>query len=356
MALLGANIRYAKSDLHTLSISKNQIDISLEYRLLNDTVDIFNLKEKELGGIKGFASIGDLNGYGISLRYGIKSNLMIDYKHDTDSIEYLSDTMKNSRDELYLRYHLFENDFAYFNSGVSFDIGYMRNSLDDFYLKDIKAINEMIKRVLPGKDAKLLYSDGVTPFSGEPFARTKGYYSYFNHTMTKLAKDPYISITNTKDDSFFLRVLSGFNTDKKVFDMYTGYRYTKIKSTISSTDEIVRLAKTKGYDLKKILDRDENMLFLGFNYSQNIKRFIYEFNYEYDRFFRGSGLGYLNSNHIINASISYVLDKNTLLSLGGKIMYRQFNGVIPYLYNKYTQTTFDHKYGYMTFGIEYKFK
>ena len=355
VSLFAENIRYAKHDLHTLVPEKNSFNISIEYILLNDTIDLFNLKDKELSGAKNLGSIGDINGYKIGFIYGLRDDLMISYNFTQTNLEYLSDTMKNTKHDIYLKYNLFQNSLAFFNSGVSVDVGYTRDSLTDFYLRDTNAINEMIKRVLPNEDAKLLKSDGVTPFANEPFPRAKGYYARFNNTTTKLNENPYVSMEDTSDNSFYIRALTGFYSDHQITDFYTGYKYSKIKNTISTTKEILDLAKQKGYDLHKVLDRDEGMAFLGFNYSFDSGSFIYEFNYEYDRFFRDSNLGYINYNHIINANISYALNKNTLLSLGGKIMYRQFNGEIPYLYSEYTQTTFDHKYGYARFGILYRF-
>ena len=355
--IFAKNIKYAKSDIHTLTLEKKNYELSLEYALLNDTVDIFGFKKRELKSIKKFGSIGDLDGYDLTFRYGITDKFMLNLSISTQNLQYIGDTLKNSRYDLFLRYHLYENDFLYFNSGLSFDIGYKRNSLKDFYFRDINAMNEMIKRVLPGSDAKLLYSDGIHKLDpNDPKARAKGYYAYFKHTYTKLNTPPYVSMIDTNDNTYYARFLTGFKNDNRIADFYIGYKKTKIKNTITTTQEILTLAKSKGYDLKKVLDRDESGLMFGFNYSFDTRHFVYEFNYEYDRYFRDSGLGYLNSNHIVKASISYILNRHWLLSLGGKIMFRQFNGEIPYLYSKYTQTTFDHKYGYSKFSITYSFK
>jgi hypothetical protein len=355
VSLFAKNIEYAKHDLHTLTPPKDSFSVSLEYVLLNDTVDLLNLKSKELSGVKNLGSIGDIDGYNIGLRYAIRDDLMVSYNLTQTNLEYLSDTMKNLKHDIYLRYNLFQDNLSFFNSGLSVDVGYIRNSLNDFYLRDKNAINEMIKRVLPNENAKLLESDGITPFPNEPFPRAKGFYASFNNTITKLDENPYISMTKTYDDSFYTRFLTGFYSNNQITDFYIGYKYSSIKNTISTTKQIIDLAKNEGYNLHKVLDRNEGMAFFGFNYSYDSGSFIYEFNYEYDRFFRDADLGYINYNHIINANISYVLNKNTLLSLGGKIMYRQFNGEIPYLYNEYTQSTFDHKYGYARFGLIYRF-
>jgi len=58
---------------------------------------------------------------------------------------------------------------------------------------------------------------------------------------------------------------------------------------------------------------------------------------------------------VINATLAKHIGENWMIYGGVKLMYRQFNGEIPYLYNTYTQSTFDHKYGYVRFGIGYRF-
>lgn len=353
--LFAQTINYAQHDLHTQVIAKNQTELSLEYTLINDTVDVFNLKQSEFSNTSSIGSMGDSDSLGIGIRYGLSDTMMLSIKHSKRNIKYISETLTNQKSDIFLRYNIFHYDGAFFNSGVSVDVGYTRNKLKNFYLRKSTSINKMIKRILPNANAALLYSDGINPFKGEPFARPEGYYARFNNTTTALTQDPYVSLIKTQDDSFYTRVLTGFHTDESITDFYAGYKYTSIKNTITTTQEILSLAQNEGIDLKKILDRDEAMLFLGFNYSINVDKFIYEFSYEYDHFLRDGGLGYVNYNHIFNAHISYILRKDLLISVGGKILYRQLNGEIPYLYNKYTQTTFDHKYGYATLGLQYRF-
>lgn len=355
-SLSAETINYAKNDLHTQVIAKGKADVSLEYILLNDKIDIFKLKASEFSSTTtNLSSMGDTSGYGVALRYGLSDDLMVSIKHNSQDIEYLSETMTNQKNDVYFRYNLFHDNFSFFNSGVSIDIGYIQNKLDDFYLKDISSINAMIKRVLPNQNASLIYADGVTTFPGEPFPRPKGYYAKFNNTTAPLSVSPYISMTQTQDDSFYVRALTGFYDQYQIFDVYIGYKQTTIKNKISTTQEIQNIATSVGYNLTKILDRDEAMAFFGFNYARNVGDFIYEFNYEYDKFYRDAGLDYVNFNHVINASVSYIIRKDLIASVGAKILYRQLNGEVPYLYNAYTQTTFDHKYGYATFGVQYSF-
>jgi hypothetical protein len=97
------------------------------------------------------------------------------------------------------------------------------------------------------------------------------------------------------------------------------------------------------------------MLFAGFSITKEKNGKIVEFSYEYDKFDRDDELGYIDFNHVINIGFSKVITKNLLFFVNGKLLYRQFNGEIPYLYNQYTQTSYDHKYGYTQMGIMISF-
>jgi len=225
----GENIKYGQSDIHTLTLPKNQVDISLYLLKINDKIDIFNIKEKELGNIKNYDSIGDLKGYELKFRYGISNNLMLSINLAFQDIEYSSDKISNKREDIFFRYNIFQNRYAFFNSGISIDFGYVKNSMKDFYLKDIETINNLIKKVLPDKIAELRYSDGTTIFDNEPFPREKGYYAVFENTTTKLNNEPYIALLDTYDESYYLRFITGFYTLFSLNDFYIGIKEQKLK-------------------------------------------------------------------------------------------------------------------------------
>lgn len=340
------NIRYAKSDMHAQTIPKGQINLSLEYDLLNDTVDILNLKQSELASISNIGAIGDLKGYGLKLRYGITQDFMISFEHSRQDLSYLSSTMTNKKDEIYTRYNLVQSDYTIFNNGFALDVGYIRDRLDDFKITDINSMNNLIAKFRDYQDVKLAYNS----------RRKKYSFTVGSSGPYILNQTPYASLENGGDDSLYLRGLIGFHKQKHTVDFFLGYKYTKITNRINTTDEIVKYALDKNKpNPRQNLDRNEGMVFAGFNYSLDMSDVIYEIGYQYDRLFRDAGLDYINYNHIINASISYALTRNLLLSVGAKAMYRQFNGVVPYMYNKYTQTSFDHKYGYANVGFTYIF-
>lgn len=339
------NINYAKNELHTLTPKKGTLEFELNLLMMNDTIDLLKLKEKEFGNSSKFDSIGDLEGYDIAFKYAILDDFMISARYSIEEIEYSSSSLSNTKLDIYARYNLFDNKMATLNSGISIDFGYVTNKLKDFYIRDLDTIQQTIKTMfanLGGTISKinattLMYADNNLP------------------PTTTFITNPYIVLKDTEDKSYYLRLLTGFYSKNSYTNFYTGIKTTSIKNTISTTQQVINLAATENITLPLILDRKEKTIFAGFNYTLDTNTFIYEFNYEYAYFIRDKGLDYMKDNHIINISVAYPIAKKLLLTTGAKIMYRQLNGQIPYLYNEYTQTSYDHKYGYASFGIIYNF-
>lgn len=355
-SLYSENINYAVNDNHTLTVPKNYLDIALEYQLMNDTVDILKIKDKEFSNSSKYDAIGDLDGYGLNLRYGISNKLMLTTKYNIKKIAYGQNELNNENIDFFLRYNLFNNEFAYFNSGISFDIGYIKNKLHDFHLDDLDQINDLSKRYFPSSNITIKQIQD----NNDPFLNKGDFYIPDNTTAdpndkVKLDTKPVVSLVDTYDESYYLKLLTGIYTKKSLFDIYFGIKKTDIFNKVTTNDELLSKASSQGYNLEKNLNRSEKMYMLGFNYTLESKNFIYEFGFEYDKFVRDPGLDYIDYNYIFDLALSYKISRDIILYSGAKIMYRQLNGQVPYLYNEYTQTTYDHKYGYTKFGIQYKF-
>lgn len=337
--LYGKNIKYANFDIHTLTIPKDGLLVNTGYLISNDNIDIFHLRDSSLGN-----SVSNLNGFEFEALYGISDNMMMGYRVAREELGYNSYTLTNTKNDIFFRYHLFDNKLAKFNSGVSIDIGFVNNTMDDLYLTNISDINSMAKRYFPGKNIYIKQEDDgrLKLYKGNQYSNLKYY--------------PWIGLENTNDNSFYLRAISGFYKKDNYIDFFVGAKRTHIKSQLVANQELTHLASLNGYTLQKNLDRYENMFFGGISVACEIKNFILEGKYEYDLFQRESNLGYINSNHIIDLSLDYKLTKHLLVYTSAKVMLNQLNGQIPYLYNQYTQTTFDHKYGYAKFGFVYYFK
>ncbi len=336
------------SDIRSFPLQKGHIGIRASYNRINDDIDIFDIKQKELGSTAKFGTIGDATGLDLSLAYGATEFYSLFYNYERLNLHYIDTILHNNKNELYLKVNIYQNPMNFFET-FSADIGYVRNSADDLDIKNRDRLNSMIQKVnpIPG-----LSIDG-------PEIKYKNSSIVFLDPKTNKAVSPFVRIGDLSDNAFYLRFLTGMHYETNIFDLYAGLKYTSINTTISiephDNKTLQNILNSKGYESVD-LDRNEKTFFLGFNYTVEFGSFIFDANYEYLTIWgRDDDVKKTQDNHIINSALSYIVNKNLLIFVGGKLMLHQFNGVIPYLYNKYTKNKYTKKYGYARVGLVYNF-
>lgn len=339
--IYATNITYILHDKHAFTLKEDKSILSIEYQKVNDTIDVFNVKKSELKS-NSFSSIGDLDGYKINFYYGLSNDSMILTHLKRQDIEYGSGKLINYNANFSYKNKFYEDE----NKALSVDFGMIFNKGNNLKFKNKNYLSTLAKRFFDVKDVKITNN-------------SIGVIKKDNSTeILNLKEAPYIKIFNLNDSSLFLslnaeKIFNNFYLDFFVSGKYTHIN-TKIKAHIIPKDEASK-EKISKYKLTKNLNRDESSIDIGFNTTFINKIFITEFSYAYRRLFRSKDLDYVNYNHIINLDFTFPISNKTALFIGGKLMYRQFNGEIPYLYNKYSQTTFDHKYGYARIGAIFRF-
>jgi hypothetical protein len=166
-----------------------------------------------------------------------------------------------------------------------------------------------------------------------------------------LSQKPYISVENMKDKNIYLK----FSYKKALINYFNitpfvKFNFSNITTYVRANDELIKEASQEGYDLDFDLDRDERSINLGFTLFYQSKYSV-ELGYYYTKIFRDKKLDYIDYNHIVNLNIIKPLSNKRFFYIGGKYMHRQFNGEIPYLYNRFSKTTFDHRYGFARVGF-----
>ena len=340
-------IHYAKNPYHALLPKKDTLQILFDYKAMNDTLDIFNIKEQELGGnAKNFASIGDMNGGEFEFRYTFLKNMMTDVSIEYDKIDIGDENLKNTNLDGFIRYNLGKSPYSFFNA-ISLDIGMKANIGEDVTYTNQNTLKNLIQ--------KITKAHKVSVTKHKVFVqKDKNSPPYFVVTKDEV----FGKIKDLSDNSFYIRLLTEKSiSDSKYFSTFLTYQYTNISTTLSTNKELLRAAKNHGKDIQTDLDRSENSINFGMNYMQEFSsiNIVTEIGYEFDYVFRDSDLDARNYNNILTVDLSYPVNKKFFITTGGKIMFSQFNNIIPYLYNKYSQTTFDHKYGYAYLGIGYRF-
>jgi hypothetical protein len=160
---------------------------------------------------------------------------------------------------------------------------------------------------------------------------------YLHNASTDLNSE----MTDLSDNSFYIRLLVGSRFQTALLNFYAGFKYSSIDSTLLNQDA----------------SRDEKSVNLGFTHTIEFSNTILDTGYEYIRLFnRESDISENKSNHIIKMKLSHPIDDALLIYIGSTVMLNQFNGLIPYLYNNKTQSSFDKTYNYVSVGFVYNFK
>jgi hypothetical protein len=71
---------------HAYTLNKNKKLFLFEFQKMNDTLDLFNLKEKELS--TSFGNIGDMYGYKFHFIYGLRDNITLYAIFQKQNIQY----------------------------------------------------------------------------------------------------------------------------------------------------------------------------------------------------------------------------------------------------------------------------
>lgn len=335
-------------DTHASVLPKDTLQIKLGYLRINDTIDVLNIKQKEIGNLEEkYGSIGDMRGYEAEVRYGLTKKDTLFFHHQQWNVAYSSTTLKNNRFAFFARHLLHQNAFTTFNT-LAIDAGVSYDKADDLYIANENLINATIQKIKPGTNAKIengsiVYNDLKMTF-------------YDKFTDKKI--HPYIATTDMSDKTLFVRVLTGMQFERAILSLYMGAKRSQITSKVS----IGPFGRNSFLDdqLKKFkpvsFDRYETMINWGFAYGLVLgRKWLGELGYEFDKFYRGKKLSAIDTNHILKASLTRAINRKLSFFAGGKIMLHQFNTDLPYLYNRYTQSRFDKKYGFIDVGLVYRF-
>lgn len=336
------------SDIRSYPLKKGHIGVRANYNRINDQIDIFDIKQKELGTTENFGTIGDSTGLDLSLAYGAGEFYSLFYNYERLNLHYIDSVLKNNKNDIYIKVNIYQNPMNFFET-FSADIGFVRNAAKDLDIKDTVQLNRMIQKVNPLPGLSIEGSE----------IKYKGSSIIFLDPKTNKAVSPFVRIGDMSDNALYLRLLTGFQYETNIVDLYAGLKYTSIDTTVTiepkNVDTLQNILKNKDYEPVN-LDRNEKTFFLGFNYTVEFSSFIFDANYEYLNIWgRSDAIKKTQDNHILNSALSYIINKNMLVFIGGKLMLHQFNGVIPYLYNQYTKNKYDKKYGYAKVGFVYNF-
>ena len=330
------------SNIHAFLPKPNTLHMSFSVEKVNDKIDIFNVKDSE---IKKKSSLGDMKGININLGYALNRKWYFNLNLNQKSLNYSAYTLVNRKIEFYSRYMLHRHN----NLALSIDFGYIGNRASDIEMSTLESINDVLEDITPNREIELeeINSEQVLFYRGEDRSiRT-----------ISLENRAFVSIKDTHDNSLYTRAILTLKKDKWLFDTYIGYKKSKVHNELDTS-----FANEKNPDLQKELedvilvqDRTDTMWFTGIGTSYDFNQFQVEANYQYNYINRIASLERVKKNHTLNLNINYNINKNIDCFVGGKVLFHQYNGEIPYLYTVYNQGSFARKHGFANVGISYKF-
>ena len=313
--------------------------IGVLFGKVNNTIDIFDVRESEIGSKGDKLGIGDYDHYGIYTNLGLSFDTTLSGTYLHRFIKYGHGTVSIHSYDIFFR--------KSFNSVFSIDVGLKGNILDSKKISDVNDINFYIRKHKPNARIEIDRKENIIWFIKE---KKDGE----SRVGVQNVEDPYLKIYDSYDYTRYIR----FTVGKAYYNFYPNifieYGKTKIYGKL---DTNLKYYVPNDYQdilpsLPVNLDRDEQYFKIGLNtFIRTPFNTLTFLEYYYIAIDRDKGLGYEHSNHVVKAEINYFATRHFVFFLGGIYLHRQLNGIIPFLYNKYTQTTFDHRYGWAEAGL-----
>jgi hypothetical protein len=165
----------------------------------------------------------------------------------------------------------------------------------------------------------------------------------------------HIELEEMSDWTLFARLLLGTRIGRLTPGAFLEYGHTRIDTRIDSNVAAFvggSITEPLAAHFPLDLDRSEQYWKGGVQVAWAVlDRLTLQFAYEYLHLNRDSGLAAAEDNQIIKADATWMITPRVGLNLGGVYYRQQLNGVIPFLYNRFSQSTFDHDYGVLSLGL-----
>jgi len=335
------------SNIHAFLSKKDTFNLSFGFEKVNDTLDIFNIKESEVDrGSKNYTSLGDMEGIDLNMGYTFSEKWYSNISFNQKKLNYLGSKLSNQKIDMYIRRQLYHSNHWAF----SMDVGYVTNRADEASMDSLEAINNTLEDIFPNKEIELkeLDTKQVLFYRGDDKSVK----------TVELENKAYIKVKDTYDRGFYLRGIASLRQKNWLFDAYLGYSEVEVANRIESS-----ILDESNPDLQKelenisLLQKRKDILYfggIGVKYKFD-KSWEGNFNYKYTHILRISCLDNSNNNHIFNLNFTHNFNRKIGFYMGGKLMLSQFNGEIPYMYTKYNKGSFHHKYGFIRGGVVFRF-
>ena len=332
-------LNYAILNNQAFPIKKNIRSFKLAYLRLNDALDFFNIREQELGDLANEkTSIGNLDGFETEFIYSWSNDNSIFLNWQNINLVYWNKKLRDNKITIFNRWNFYRHRLT-LRKKINFalDFGLTVDKSEDIKISDSRFLNSMLNKIKPNS-GYTIQDDGTIEKDGSEI-------SIYDDNGNRII--PTIVIQDLSFNQYFFQLNAGMRIFRKsVTNLYFKYSYLNINSEISAV----------GFENipTKDLGRDEHIFTTGFSWTSDFNFLLFELDYSFSKILREE-LHYKDYSHKLEIALSKPIKRNFLIFVSGKIMFQQFIEDLPYLYNQYTETQFDKKYGFAKFGFIYKF-
>ena len=319
------------------------VELSALHLRMDDHIDLFDFREREISAqtVSTFSGLGDLRGARLMANWGVFAATQVHGEYSWRNLD--NGLLKMDIDSYELSVRQLVRSAGPGPSAWALDFGTRINRSGDQNIRSIAEIDLFVKRINRN------YSVSQTPthlLIGNGPAT-----AFFPRANTPQLQ---VSVENLFDITPFIRVTSGWSLGAWEPALFVEVGRSWVDSSIDSNlNTIVGTTfASVAADFPLKLDREETYAKAGFNlYGPGPLGTLGNLRYEYVRLDRPSGLDAVNYNHLLKADLVLPFTPRWALNLGASYYRRQLNGVIPFRYNRYTQSSYDHDYGTVHLGL-----
>ncbi len=314
---------------------------------MDDHIDLLDFREREVSAqtARTFAGLGDLKGARVIANYGLGQNTRLQGGYTWRNLHNGLLEINIDTYELALGQRLLAGEGA--APTILLQIGGRINRAGDQTIRSVSDIDLFVKRLNRN------YTISQTP-THLVIGNGPGTAFFPKATNPPLE----VVVEDMADYTPFLGLACGWRLGDWEPALLLEVGRTWVDSRIDSNINAIvgTTLTTRAAEFPLDLERTEHYAKLGFNlYGPGPWGTFGNLRYEYQRLDRPDGLTEIRDNHLLKGDLILPLNSTWALNLGATYYRRQLNGVVPFLYNRYSQTTFDHDYGIAHLGVIARF-
>jgi hypothetical protein len=281
------DVSLTSQNIRSYPLSKDKLGIKANYSIVDNKLDIFNIRDSKVGTATDHGSLGDLDALNFTLSYGLYEHISLFYDLSLENIDYAGETLKNRKHEVFTKLNIYHNPSSIIDT-YSSDIGIIHNSASDLSIANSSlAISKM---------------------------------------------------TDLSDSSFYIRFLAGSKIKSSILDFYIGLKYTSINTKIDNLSYDRKEAALNG-GFQYTIELGNYLIETGYEYIKLFSRHVdnvdssnHIFNLTLSRSFSQKFLLFIGSKYYIhqyNGVIPYLYNDRTKDKFSQKFGY----ATVGFIYN-----------------------